>query len=310
MLELENKFRQLPRMFESYCDKLTDGLTKATENVWNEIVPLKVGLLGQVAQYKKEKLTECPQMLTRVVKFLQSPSIQPIPLTNDIWLDTQRRLIGGRMPNTKKTADRDAAIIASLVSFFRQAEDDQDTTLLFCSENDSDFALDCGSGTRDRVFALDPMIQDDLPPARYFLNLETMLAFANGYEALPEPTDELIQQAVAMRDQHDWDSDEYYSLQKLVDQRFEKWVANHYTTDIAPSLPFEISRVRAEIKNAIHKLLDQCRACSTWDERSEDKLGQWTEFVPEALIPYTSLPNMVRIKRNLEKYLQIHREEL
>ena len=113
MLELENKFRQLPRTFESHCDKLTAGLTKTTENIWNEIDPLKAGLLDQVAQYKKGKLAECAQMSTRLVKFLRSPSIQPIPLTNDIWLDTQRRLIGGRMPNTKKTADRDASICSS-----------------------------------------------------------------------------------------------------------------------------------------------------------------------------------------------------
>jgi hypothetical protein len=154
------------------------------------------------------------------------------------------------------------------------------------------------------------MIQDDLPPARYFVNLETMLAFANGYEALPEPTDEQIQLARRMRDQHDWDSDEHRAFQKILDQRFEEWVADHYTTDIAPSLPIEVNRLRAELANAIRELLDQCRACSTWDDRSELKLGQWIEFVPEALVPYTSLSNLVRIRRNLERYLRIHREEL
>ncbi len=308
MLELENKFRQLPRTFESHCDKLTDGLTKATENVWNEIGPLKAGLLDQVAQYKKKKLAECAQMSTKVLAFLQSPSIQPIPLTNDIWLDAQRRLIGGRMPNTKKAADRDAGIIASLVSFFREAKDDQEAKLLFCSENAGDFAVECGVGTKERVFALDPLIQNDLPPARYFVNLDTMLAFANGYEALPKPTDEQIQLAVEMRDRHDCDSDDYWAFQKVVDQRFEEWVADHYTTDITPSLPIEINRVRAELANVIRELLEQCRACSTWDDRSEYKLAQWIECVPETLVPYTSLPNMVRIRRNLVEYLRIHRE--
>ena len=307
MLELEKHFRLLPRQFESQCDKVTHSLTKATEDAWNEIDALKLGLLDQVAGYKTTKIAECEQMTARIMEFLRSTFIQSIPLTNDIWLDTQRRLIAGRMPNSKGSADQDASIIASIVAFFRQAKD-QEARLLFCSENVHDFAVECKSDAKDRLFALHPLIQSDLPHARYFVNLETMLAFAKGYEALPEPNDEQIELAVNMRDLHDFDSDEYWTFQKIVDERFAKQVADRYATEIAPSLPIEVNSARGELATAIHEQLRQCRGCPTWNERSEDKLPAWLEFVPESLVPYTSLPNMVRIRRNLEEYLRRHRE--
>ena len=60
----------------------------------------------------------------------------------------------------------------------------------------------------------------------------------------------------------------------------------------------------------IGDLLLRCRACPTWDDRSEYKLPQWIEYVPENMIPYTSLPKMVRIRESLEEYLRIHEGQI
>ncbi len=213
------------------------------------------------------------------MEFLRSIAVRSIPLTNDIWLDTQRRLIAGRMPNSKGSADQDASIIASIVAFFRQAKD-QEAQLLFCSENVHDFAVECKSDAMDRQFVLHPLIQSDLPHTRYFVNLETMLGFAKGYESLPEPNDEQIQLAANMRDLHDVDSDEYWTLQRVVEDRFCKKAAEQFTTEIAPLVPAELNDTRVQLATAIRELLRKCRACPTWTEKSEDKLRSGLSMSP------------------------------
>ena len=45
-----------------------------------------------------------------------------------------------------------------------------------------------------------------------------------------------------------------------------------------------------------------------WNDRSEYKLSQWLEYVPEYAIPFTSTSNLVVIRDNLRRYLQIHQE--
>jgi len=68
----------------------------------------------------------------------------------------------------------------------------------------------------------------------------------------------------------------------------------------------DVKQLRAKLAAEIAEFLRRCRACSTWDERSEYKLPQWIEYVPENMIPYTALPKMVRIKASLEEYLRRH----
>ncbi len=35
---------------------------------------------------------------------------------------------------------------------------------------------------------------------------------------------------------------------------------------------------------------------------------QWVEYVEEEMIPYTSLPKLIRIKNSLGRYLEVHRQ--
>ncbi len=88
VLELEKQVRLLPKQFESECDKLITSLTKATENVWNEIDALKIDLLQQISNHKK-KLDEWKEAASQIMRFLRSTSVQTIPLTNEIRLNTR-----------------------------------------------------------------------------------------------------------------------------------------------------------------------------------------------------------------------------
>lgn len=306
LLELEKQFRLLPRQFESHCDKLTNSVTKATENVWNEIDALKGSLLDVIAEYKKAKVGDCGKTATRIMGFLRSASVKFIPLTHDIWLNAQKRLIAARLPQPKKSSNQDAAIVESLAHFFREANDDQ-ATLIFCSENDQDFAVECGDTGKDRVFALDPLIQSDLPPSTYCVSLEMALRFARGYESLPRIDDAQLQRAITLRDLRDDQEDEYWERHRIVEELDQKKSADQFTGEVLPTVPNDVKQVRAKLAAEIAELFRQCRACSTWDERSEYKLPQWIEYVPESMVPYTALPKMVRIKAGLKEYLRIHR---
>jgi len=305
LLELEKQFCQLPQDFRSNCDRLKASLTKATENVWNEIDALKAMLLDVINTHINAKVGDCEKEAPRIMSFLRSASIKFIPLTHDIWLNTQKRRIAARLPQTKKSSDQDAAMVESLVSFFREAHDDQ-ARLIFCSENHCDFAVECGGKGKDMVFALHPLIQSNLPPATYCVSLEKAMRFARGYESLPEINDKQIQNAADRRDMHDDQEDEYWALHRIVEELAEKKSADQFKDEVLPTLPNDVKQVRTKLAGEIVELLRQCRACSTWDERSEYKLPQWVEYVPENMIPYTALPKLVRIKANLEEYLRRH----
>ena len=210
------------------------------------------------------------------------------------------------MPKHSRSSDQDAALIESLIAFFAGSGMDQ-AELLFCSENTQDFAVEI-TNEREKQFALDPLLQDGLPRAYYSTDLAAMLAFAQGYETLPEPDSEQIQHAVKMRDLHDEDDDEYWMRQKALEDVIHSEAIAEFKSTVMPNLPEEANRLRQRLGLEVRRLLMDCRSCSSWNDRSEMKLGQWVEYVPEEMIPYTSLPKLVRIRKSLEEYLELHRK--
>jgi hypothetical protein len=132
-----------------------------------------------------------------------------------------------------------------------------------------------------------------------------------GYEHLPELKDADIVEVERHLDSfgEDWpDFDEgqqaFERLQKLVQAK----EAEQFLTKFLPSLPPDIRRKREELVSEAQNLLSECRECKSWRAKSESKLPQWLDNVPEEMIPYTSLPNLLRIKTDLRRYLEIHRK--
>ena len=164
LLELEKNFRLLPRHFESHCDKLSDAVTKAMEDAWNEIDALKSDILDRIKEYKRAKVLECTKVPNRIMEFLKSDSVDAVPLTADLWISAKRRAIAGRMPNCRRSCDQDAVLMESLVAFFAGCDDDQ-AELLFCSENTQDFAIEV-KREREKQFVLHPLVQGGLPKTR------------------------------------------------------------------------------------------------------------------------------------------------
>lgn len=134
--------------------------------------------------------------------------------------------------------------------------------------------------------------------------------FEKGYEHLPEVNSPAIVAAQKRLDEEygdEWWDDvggtaARQELQRLIDQA----EVDQFTSSFLPSLPPEVQQQRTALISSIQMTLEQCRRCGSWEEKSEYKLPQWLDHVEESMIPYTSLPNLRRIKESVTQYLEIH----
>lgn len=304
LLELDKCFHRLPRDIESNCDKLCDAVNKATKDTWSEIDSLKVEVLNRIKDFKKTKATASKEISSDVLAFLNSEPVVTIPLSTQILLAAKRRQIAERMPNFRRSSDQDVLIVESLASYFSDC-DDEEASLMFVSENTNDFALEIVADSLERRFALDPSIQDGLPQARFSTDLASMLRVVQGFEELPAPTTDEIKYAANMRDLHDVDEDEHWTFQQILTEAVHRESAKQFREEFLPSVPDDVQVLRNQLSTQVMSILAQCRRCPAWSERSEYKLPQWIEYVDEQMIPYTSLPKLVRIKNSLERYLDV-----
>jgi hypothetical protein len=136
---------------------------------------------------------------------------------------------------------------------------------------------------------------------------DRLLSFERGYEDLPFPSDGEIERARSTVESLDPESDEYLEAFERYKRLADRRLGDAFLSSIQPTLSPGVQRLRAELITSIQSLLADCRRCPTWDDRSEYKLGSWLEHVDEEMIPYTSLPNLRRIKSNLEELLVRHR---
>lgn len=133
-----------------------------------------------------------------------------------------------------------------------------------------------------------------------------------GYEHLPEvggPEIKAADNALAAFGD-DWpDSEEGQAAHDWFVKAVQAKQIEQFVTAFLPTLPSKVRRQREELTATARRLLAECRACKSWCDRSEYKLPQWLDHVPEEMIPYTSLPNLLRIAADLERYLEIHQEQ-
>lgn len=315
-LELEGQMRNLSEDL-----KQTFGDLKKTINitpVWSEIEDAKRLVLQQLDSLGDEKLHRWQQVYENVLELFKSEKVSSIPFTAEMMCRAKKRIIRGGMPKTSPRLDQDAAIIESLIFHFSLIKDPQ-PILLFCSENHSDFAIEIQQRrSQDRVFSLHPVLAKDLPKTHFFTQLEDLLQLDQGYESLPQPpNDEEIQEAMDLAHKlgsecnFDFDAKgygEYIQAVESLESLIKTRLANQYVTEVAPTLPEELLTKREDMVKRIQNLIEQCRQCMSWSDHSETKLPQWIEYVPEGMIPHTSLSNLLKIEGNLNRYLSIHKE--
>lgn len=154
-----------------------------------------------------------------------------------------------------------------------------------------------------------PTVTRDELLLRHAITDEALYDYERGYEDLPEVMDADIESAQRVVDRFGgdwWDSEggieAFNKLTSVIEQKQRR----QFETDFYPTLPIEIRQKRKALIDSAADLLKKCRACASWDERSEYKLSSWIEHVPEEMIPYTSIPNLLRINDQLKQYYRIH----
>lgn len=308
LLELEKQQRLSTKHFESEFGELKKNISLT--KTWSEIEDVKGHLKAIAEQKKEERIKDWESRYSTIRTFLKSDYTDIILFTPDILCRGQRRLMAGKMKISNERSSQDAFLIESLVFYFEKCTD-KDVAFLFCSENHSDFAEELKAETKNRIFRLHPLIQEGLPNTQYFIDLESMMKFAKGYEELPIPVDKDIEQA---KRNHDVlgdtkpDSEEYYEALNILEKLIYEKSSKQFEKDFLPSLSDEIKQKRRELSSVAQKLLEECRECKSWNDRSELKLYSRLENVPEDMIPYTSLSNLVLITKNLREYLEIHQK--
>ena len=145
------------------------------------------------------------------------------------------------------------------------------------------------------------------PPARFFVDLSSALdspkATSHSRSQTTSKSEVRPTYATAMTSK----AMSTPPLQALSRNKFTRRPTDHFRSEFIANLPEEDQRIRLDLGRSIVDLLGQCRACQTWDDRSEYKLPQWIEYVPEEMLAFTSLAKMVRIKCSLGEYLQLHK---
>lgn len=312
LFEIERQMKDLPKLLRDGFQKIKDPIKKTI--VWNEIEDAKLAVLTHLDNACEEKIESWNKSYDRILTFLKSADVKRIPYTPEIMCLAKSRIIRGAIPNPKKNKqDQDAAIVESLASFFTKCKD-ENPVLLFCSENYNDFAVEITKGVSlDRRFALHPSIKPSLPLTHYFIKLADLLKINQGYETLPLPVpDDDISEALSklqtLEEAEDVESDEYIMAFGQLDMLYDKRLSQDFSKNILPELPEEIREKRRKSYEHIQHLLSKCRKCKSWYEKSEDKLPQWLENIPESMMQYTSISNLFKIEKSLERYLLIHEE--
>ncbi|MBD3672751.1 MAG: hypothetical protein HUJ26_04420 [Planctomycetaceae bacterium] len=154
-----------------------------------------------------------------------------------------------------------------------------------------------------------PTVSRDELLIRKAISNDCLHEYEKGYEHLPEVDDFEIRAAEEILDEFGedwWDSkagaEAFEKLQKLVHQK----QAEQFTSIFTPTLPPEIIQQRFSLIVEIENLLSQCRHSEHWNDHSEYKLPSWLDHVPEEMIPYTSIPNLLRIRESIAEFLARH----
>jgi hypothetical protein len=138
---------------------------------------------------------------------------------------------------------------------------------------------------------------------------DALYDYERGYEHLPEVMDIDIKNALKQLEKFGddwWDTEGGIKASNALTAVVQQKQRRQFETDFYPTLPPEIKQKRELLIGSIADLLKKCRACASWNDRSEYKMSSWIEHVPEEMIPYTSIPNLLLISGRLKEYYQIH----
>jgi len=186
LLEVEKQWSSLGDDLARKYDEAHKKIQEQLKGLWTEARDLADSVLAHVADQKDKKAKLVYDHHAKVEEFLTSTHVKQIALTPEIWLRANKRKLAGRLKSPENVSIGDACIIDSLVTFFEQ-QGLGGATLLFCSENTNDFAVELEK--EKRKFALHPRVTKGLPPTEYFVELKSLVKFIRERKEVHEPNE-------------------------------------------------------------------------------------------------------------------------
>jgi predicted nucleic acid-binding protein len=175
LLELQKKKRTL----SIDVTKKTETLRRAIEESfrkesWNELDGLKSAVENHFREEVKDILAGIELRYVQVIEFLNGAGRTTLPFDADIWFRGNRRRLGKGLADPDKNQVADCCLIESVIKFFESRSSSENCSLLFCSNNTSDFALKV-EGKEE----LHPCFANDFPikASKLFLDLQSLVAF-------------------------------------------------------------------------------------------------------------------------------------
>jgi hypothetical protein len=226
-LELEGKRSALELELKTKLENYEKNLLKVDLG-WNEMGSVK-NLLPKFLGDAKQKMIETAERhYKEVTAFLNWDQVTRVPFTLPLWFQAKRRLIEGKMPESKVRAESDCCIIQSLIQYFSRPRDDK-PELYFCSENHGDFALELKEKSK-ASYVLHPAITD-LPPSLYFLDLKSLVEAVKEAAPIKPPTlveiREALEREAQEREALEREEDEHAARMQEYTSRFEDLLRFH-----------------------------------------------------------------------------------
>jgi hypothetical protein len=193
LLELEKNWATLHDEFTKRYEQAQKRIDEQFKDCWSEVRDLVESVRSHVSQHKDDKKQRADTYHAKIHSFLNSEHAKTLALTSEILLRVQKRKLAGRFKSPDHTSGGDACIIESLAAFFDQQGIDG-ATLLFCSENKTDFGIELNK-QRTKV-ALHPRVKQGLPPTEYFMDLTSLVMFLRDRKEVHEPDRQEVGEAL------------------------------------------------------------------------------------------------------------------
>lgn len=201
-LELQKGWGVFTTHVKKAVARLSENLEQAMaaqRKKWNEIEDIEKDLVPFLQAKQEEKITAARQHYKAIEHLFSLPNVIHLRLSQPILFSARKRLMAGRMPKSERNAEpgkenadtnihSDACIVESLIEFSTHIRaDDGPIDLLFCSENEGDFAIRVSN-----QYALHPHVREGLPTTKYFINLASMMEFHFSGAEIKEPSREEV----------------------------------------------------------------------------------------------------------------------
>jgi hypothetical protein len=161
------------------------------------------------------------------------------------------------------------------------------------------------------VFRDPPRISREELLIRRAISDACLKEYEKGYEHLPEITDDA--EITAVQQRFDEFGEDWWNVEggieagRALDRIIHQKQAEQFEVIFAPTLPPEVKQKRRALIADIEDTLTKCRQSRYWGDKDEDLLqNHYLDNVPEEMIPFTSLPNLLRVHQKVDELLEYH----